>query len=67
MCGGEKWTRPKEDISRKTAAHIRFLKSTVGRTRRDTEYETKRSGTTLQDKRTNTTRKNLLCSRFKNE
>jgi hypothetical protein len=36
MYGAEKWTRAKEDISRKTAAQIRFSR-TVGRTRRDRE------------------------------
>jgi hypothetical protein len=33
MCAAEKWTRAEEDISRKTAEQIRFLRTTVGRTR----------------------------------
>jgi hypothetical protein len=35
MCAAKKWTRAKEDISIKTAAQIIFLRSTVGRTKRD--------------------------------
>lgn len=57
MCAAEKWTRKREDISRKTAAQIRFLRSTVGRTRKDREEEMKRSERALQDYHTNTNRK----------
>jgi hypothetical protein len=37
MYGAEKWTRAKEDISGKAAEQIRFLRNTVGRTKRETE------------------------------
>jgi hypothetical protein len=37
MCGAEKWTWVKEDISRLTAVQMRVLGRTVGRTRNETE------------------------------
>jgi hypothetical protein len=37
ILGAEMWTRTKEDISRKRAEQIRFLRGTVGRTRIGTE------------------------------
>jgi hypothetical protein len=48
MLGAEIWARAKEDISRKTPEQIRFLRGTVGRTRRKREQEMKRSGTQLK-------------------
>jgi hypothetical protein len=37
ICVTQKWTKAKKDIYRKTGAQIRFLRATVGRTRRNRE------------------------------